>query len=85
MSWTLYLCLFSCQRSDREGISSRRNFQGGRDDPRAPRGAERDRTVDLRLAKPALSQLSYSPLQTASLGGSKACQEARDAAGPHRS
>ena len=25
-------------------------------------GAERDRTVDLRLAKPALSQLSYSPL-----------------------
>ena len=25
------------------------------------RGAERDRTVDLRLAKPALSQLSYSP------------------------
>ncbi len=28
----------------------------------APRsGAERDRTVDLRLAKPALSQLSYSP------------------------
>ena len=28
---------------------------------RARRGAERDRTVDLRLAKPALSQLSYSP------------------------
>ena len=27
-------------------------------------GAERDRTVDLRLAKPALSQLSYSPLPT---------------------
>ena len=25
------------------------------------RGAERDRTDDLRLAKPALSQLSYSP------------------------
>ena len=24
-------------------------------------GAERARTVDLRLAKPALSQLSYSP------------------------
>ena len=24
-------------------------------------GAERDRTADLRLAKPALSQLSYSP------------------------
>ena len=29
---------------------------------RSPRGAERDRTVDLRLAKPALSQLSYSPV-----------------------
>ncbi len=26
-------------------------------------GADRDRTDDLRLAKPALSQLSYSPLQ----------------------
>jgi hypothetical protein len=26
-------------------------------------GAERDRTDDLRLAKPALSQLSYSPLR----------------------
>ena len=25
------------------------------------RGADRDRTDDLRLAKPALSQLSYSP------------------------
>ena len=25
-------------------------------------GAERDRTDDLRLAKPALSQLSYSPI-----------------------
>jgi hypothetical protein len=31
-------------------------------DPEAPnRGADRDRTDDLRLAKPALSQLSYSP------------------------
>ena len=28
-------------------------------------GAERDRTVDLRLAKPALSQLSYSPKEWA--------------------
>ena len=27
----------------------------------APGGADRDRTDDLRLAKPALSQLSYSP------------------------
>ena len=26
-------------------------------------GARRDRTADLRLAKPALSQLSYSPNQ----------------------
>src|SRR5258708_13725685 len=26
-------------------------------------GAERDRTDDLRLAKPALSQLSYSPVE----------------------
>ena len=25
-------------------------------------GGERDRTVDLRLAKPALSQLSYTPV-----------------------
>jgi hypothetical protein len=27
------------------------------------RGADRDRTDDLRLAKPALSQLSYSPVR----------------------
>ncbi len=27
-----------------------------------PCGADRDRTDDLRLAKPALSQLSYSPV-----------------------
>jgi hypothetical protein len=39
--------------------------------PRAPPswrlvgGADRDRTDDLRLAKPALSQLSYSPTQRA--------------------
>ena len=31
-------------------------------------GAERGRTVDLRLAKPALSQLSYSPMMVG-LGG----------------
>ena len=30
-------------------------------------GADRDRTDDLRLAKPALSQLSYSPGQLTSL------------------
>ncbi len=28
-------------------------------------GGERDRTVDLRLAKPALSQLSYTPVSDA--------------------
>jgi hypothetical protein len=33
-------------------------------------GADRDRTDDLRLAKPALSQLSYSPeLERATVGG----------------
>ena len=32
-------------------------------------GADRDRTDDLRLAKPALSQLSYSPLMPDSVGG----------------
>ena len=51
------------------GKASCERFTGvlGWDDRRiqrtAPRrGAERDRTVDLRLAKPALSQLSYSPV-----------------------
>jgi hypothetical protein len=36
------------------------------DQPTAPNessGADRDRTDDLRLAKPALSQLSYSPVK----------------------
>ena len=33
------------------------------------RGADRDRTDDLRLAKPALSQLSYSPETSAHLKG----------------
>ena len=33
------------------------------------RGADRDRTDDLRLAKPALSQLSYSPETLAHLKG----------------
>jgi hypothetical protein len=31
-------------------------------------GADRDRTDDLRLAKPALSQLSYSPKTCSRLG-----------------
>ncbi len=34
-------------------------------DENSPGGADRDRTDDLRLAKPALSQLSYSPLMRA--------------------
>ena len=33
-----------------------------------PGGAGRDRTDDLRLAKPALSQLSYSPSANVTLG-----------------
>ena len=32
-------------------------------------GADRDRTDDLRLAKPALSQLSYSPIRAATARG----------------
>jgi hypothetical protein len=35
----------------------------GADLPPAHCGADRDRTDDLRLAKPALSQLSYSPVK----------------------
>jgi hypothetical protein len=31
-------------------------------------GADRDRTDDLRLAKPALSQLSYSPVESGGPG-----------------
>ena len=58
--------LFDCQRPDRHASlfragelqrSSRRNG-----------GADRDRTDDLRLAKPALSQLSYSPAELVGLG-----------------
>ncbi len=32
-------------------------------------GADRDRTDDTRLAKPVLSQLSYSPVSSAELEG----------------
>ncbi len=39
-----------------DALSARLSLSGG-----AIGGAERDRTDDLRLAKPALSQLSYSP------------------------
>ena len=34
-----------------------------------PSGADRDRTDDLRLAKPPLSQLSYSPVRSKSMVG----------------
>ncbi len=39
-------------------------------------GADRDRTDDLRLAKPALSQLSYSPTESTWIRGSpsRACR-----------
>ena len=37
-------------------------------DPVEPGGADRDRTDDLRLAKPALSQLSYSPREKQLVG-----------------
>jgi hypothetical protein len=47
-------CLF---HSTRRRIATTRA-----DDDSGPGGAGRDRTDDLRLAKPALSQLSYSPV-----------------------
>ena len=45
---------------DAEPSRVRRVCSRGPSGPR-PSGADRDRTDDLRLAKPALSQLSYSP------------------------
>ena len=74
---TLQLYLCNCQRTDRpskvrtlpvqpslarSGIAQRTWHR-----PRYG-GADRDRTDDLRLAKPALSQLSYSPLWVVGLG-----------------
>jgi hypothetical protein len=63
--------LFDCQRSRvPRGTHAARAAPGdgnpasgsGRDtNPQRGCGADRDRTDDLRLAKPALSQLSYSP------------------------
>ena len=44
-----------------------RGFSALQDLPPCAGGAGRDRTDDLRLAKPPLSQLSYSPLSRASL------------------
>ena len=55
------------RRTPRKSLSSwpARTFRGGKSLTRVFvslfRGAGRDRTDDLRLAKPALSQLSYSP------------------------
>ena len=53
--------LFSCQRTSL--VSEHR--RGETSEVTKPNihwsGADRDRTDDLRLAKPALSQLSYSP------------------------
>jgi hypothetical protein len=54
--------LFSCQRTVRLlRLGWRRGHRAVPKSGRKIRGAERDRTDDLRLAKPALSQLSYSP------------------------
>ena len=43
------------------GLEARGEARGRRLPSFAPSGADRDRTDDLRLAKPPLSQLSYSP------------------------
>ena len=48
---------FNCQRSLRPKPLKNRSFIRHHNG-----GAEGDRTPDLRLAKPALSQLSYSPM-----------------------
>ena len=54
--------LFNCQGS-RKRLSPLRNLVRRRSREQQHRlcGANRDRTDDLRLAKPALSQLSYNP------------------------
>ena len=58
----LRFSVFSCQRSAREPELSRNLvLRGAHRGATLPSGADRDRTGDLRLAKPALSQLSYSP------------------------
>src|SRR5262245_52512844 len=57
---------------------------GWRDHPRETLpsgGAERDRTVDLRLAKPALSQLSYSPVSRSKKRWDDASRSLGDGAG----
>ena len=49
-------CRFACRSDLTKARLLRSNLPG-------PGGAGRDRTDDLRLAKPALSQLSYSPIR----------------------
>src|SRR5688572_24083335 len=48
-------------------------------------GADRDRTDDLRLAKPALSQLSYSPEDKRTMASSIRTQKAARTARTRRS
>jgi hypothetical protein len=57
------LLLFNCQRTRPALDGQARNFSA-RPDGRRLCGVDRDRTDDLRLAKPALSQLSYDPDKT---------------------
>ena len=54
--------LFSCQRTTRTSLARYCDLINRVRRPDETCGAERDRTDDLRLAKPALSQLSYSPV-----------------------
>jgi hypothetical protein len=66
--------LFDCQRPNLSpaclGLAAPkgRSNRGRRSAARVSGGADRDRTDDLRLAKPALSQLSYSPRKVVGLG-----------------
>ena len=65
--------LLSCQRTSSESLN--RVLVNAAQRPKIG-GADRDRTDDLRLAKPALSQLSYSPLL---LENSAAAPQSREA------
>ena len=49
------------QRLALSGIGSRRGMKQARNVNKTISGDDRDRTGNLRLAKPALSQLSYVP------------------------
>ena len=60
--FALVTLAFNCQRSKHSSIRRMRKTTFVRaSGPRLLGGDERDRTVGLRLAKPALSQLSYIP------------------------